>query len=293
MWADEHPPRVTEAEWVQARVLLLSCVDDRREIGTKMQKAENAYITEDADNTGMCGRQFAELAAAYLNGESLKSIAKKEDGTRVDLYARIGALKDRLGNRNFYPGRQFDGSALTAFKTLQNKGNEACHVGAFGHANKPVVIDAMYTLARFLEPDTIFRVSAGSSSLSVFEDVLVEMFKEFMITEDTQRVLSAQGTCYRSHEVLIGLYISSMSLHILTLTHHAYTPPWTSTTLSTYLSMKATNTWQASWMKHRLMTLNCSVYHLLLLSASLREVCPGAKNSFWAKKKKKQQQQQQ
>ena len=198
MWADEHPPRVTEAEWVQARVLLLSCVDDRREIGTKMQKAENAYITEDADNTGVSGRQFAELAAAYLNGESLKSIAKKEDGTRVDLYARIGALKDRLGNRNFYPGRQFDGSALTAFKILQNKGNEACHAGAFGHANKPEVIDAMYTLARFLEPDTIFRVSAGSPSLSVFEDVLVEMFKEFKITEDTQRVLSAQGTCYRS-----------------------------------------------------------------------------------------------
>ena len=226
MWADRHPPRVTEAEWEQARVLLLSCsMDDRREMAFKMEKAQNAYITEDADNTGVRGRQFAELAAAYLNGESFKSQAKKEDGTRVDLYARIGALKDRLSSVNFYPGRIFDGSAITAFKTLQNLGNEACHAGAFDHANKPEVIDAMYTLARFLEPDTIFRVSAGSSSLPAFEDVLVEMFKEFKIAEDTQRVLSAQGTCYRSHEVLIGLYISSMSLHILTCTHHTHTPP--------------------------------------------------------------------
>ena len=187
---------MTEAEWEQARVLLLSCMDERREMAIKMEKAQTTYITEDADNTGVRGRQFAELAAAYLNGESFNSEAKKEDGTRVDLYARIGALKGRLCNGNFYPGRQFDGSALTAFKTLQNKGNEACHVGAFGHANKPVVIDAMYTLARFLEPDTIFRVPAGSSSLSVFEDVLVEMFKEFKISEETKRVLSAQGSCY-------------------------------------------------------------------------------------------------
>jgi hypothetical protein len=227
MWADKHPPRVTEAEWDEARVLLLTCMDERREMAIKMEKAQTTYITEDADNTGVRGRQFAELAAAYLNGESSKSQAKKEDRTRIDLYARIGALKDRLRNGNFYSGRKFDGSALTAFKILQNKGNEACHAGVFGHANKPEVIDAMYTLARFLEPDTIFRVSAGSSSLSVFEDVLVEMFKEFMITEETQRVLIAQGTCYRSHEVLFSilLKISSMSLHILTLTHHAYTPP--------------------------------------------------------------------
>jgi len=164
-------------------------------MATKMEKAQNAYITEDADNTGVSGRIFAELVAAYLNGESFfKSQAKKEDGTRVDLFARIGALKDRLGNGNFYPGRKFDGSAITAFKTLQHLGNEACHPGAFGHAKKPLVIDAMYTLARFLESPTIFHVSAGS--LSAFEDVLEEMFKEFKISEETKRVLSAQGSCY-------------------------------------------------------------------------------------------------
>jgi hypothetical protein len=156
-----------------------------------MNIAQEAYCTM-KDTTGNKGRQFAEMVAVYLNGETLSG------GKYVSLGDRIKSLRDRLNKSDFTQGRTFDNSAVSALVTLQEKGNKASHPGSMSNADKPDIISAMYALARCVQPNTVFSMSGGasSSSSSTFDDALVKMFREFKITEETQNTLSAEGYAF-------------------------------------------------------------------------------------------------
>ena len=191
IWADPNPPRVPEVDWKDARDRLYFSWDERKEMAKAMNIAQEAYCTM-KDTTGNKGRQFAEMVAVYLNGETLSG------GKYVSLGDRINSLRDRLNKSDFTQGRTFDNSAVSALVTLQEKGNKASHPGSMSNADKPDIISAMYALARCVQPNTVFSMSGGasSSSSSTFDDALVIMFREFKITEETQNTLSAEGYAF-------------------------------------------------------------------------------------------------
>ena len=89
MWKDPNPPRVPQVDWKDARDRLYFSWDERKEMVKAMNIAQEAYCTM-KDTTGNKGRQFAEMVAAYLNGESLTG------GKFISLNDRIKSLKDRL-----------------------------------------------------------------------------------------------------------------------------------------------------------------------------------------------------
>jgi hypothetical protein len=175
--------RCERKEWEFVKDTLFKCPDERKEMAKCMTVAEVLKET-----IAMKGRQFGELATAYLTG-------RRCDGNPGSLEARIEELRTRCSSGDFLANRSFDATLIDALLELQKMGSK--DIRSEGKQTKlritdKSIMESMYSVGRVMMPSAVLAEQTVPIH-SDFEPILKEMYTQFKINEASQSKLAEGG----------------------------------------------------------------------------------------------------